>query len=255
MIGCWANGLNDCCGKISNEHIFSNCILDDKIDVQGFSWCKEEKKTIGSGSFKSGILCEKHNSTLSPYDTEALRFGKALTSFWDTSKKFDRHGFNPKHAPVEFDVNGARLEKWFCKTLVNVFMVNKEEARIPYDVILPFLYQDGKLDKPYGLYVVAKKGQSIQIGKRISMAPLFDTSGDSHKELAGGLFVLHGFCFLFLLPSSSEPFKDNKFVMNVGESGEFDWNDHTLNWHHREINQFRMKGKKSFKALSLEFMW
>ena len=72
MEKCWANSLGDCDGKISREHTVSESLFKGTyVDVKGFSWCKSEEKRIGLGSLTKKILCEKHNSALSPLDAAA----------------------------------------------------------------------------------------------------------------------------------------------------------------------------------------
>lgn len=65
MRKCWASGLGNCDGKITGEHLISNNLLDNKIKVKGFKWCKEEMKEVGSSGLVSNFLCKKHNEDLS----------------------------------------------------------------------------------------------------------------------------------------------------------------------------------------------
>jgi len=70
MEKCYANSLGGCSGKLSGEHIVSKGILEEWVDVIGFSWCKDEVKRLHKLSLVSNILCEVHNWALSPFDAE-----------------------------------------------------------------------------------------------------------------------------------------------------------------------------------------
>jgi hypothetical protein len=66
---CWANCLGDCRGKISGEHIITEKIRNsNEIGVLGLPWCRTKHQFIGVASFTKNMLCERHNSTVSPVD-------------------------------------------------------------------------------------------------------------------------------------------------------------------------------------------
>lgn len=243
----------NCSNRLSREHIISNCLLEDSITVQGFSWCRE-KKSIGSANFVSKHLCEYHNNLLSPTDDEILKYVDTIKNFNALSKKIANEGFHLKKIPVRFILDGSLLEKWFCKTLMNVSLVNEREVIIPYEAILSFLFLDKKFERPYGLSVAARVTQEIIMGPRIEITPVLNIREDGIKELAGGLFIVRGFYFILLLPCSREPFKDNKFTLNIADSTQR-WDDLQLNWHHKEINQFWKRGRKKYKTHLIHFEW
>ena len=255
MRECWAKGLQDCDGNISCEHIISECLLSEMIYVQGFSWCKEEKKQIGAANFVSKILCKKHNQLLSPTDTEILKFVKSVKEFNRNRELFELQGFSLKRIPIKFQIDGRLLEKWFCKTLTNIAMVNEKEALIPFEIILPYLFSDYSLEKPYGLSFAGKVGQELHMNDQIVAFPLFNETTKSTKELAGGLFILRGFYLIFLLPCSREPFRDNKLVLTHSSFLDDKWDDLQINWHNKEINEFRKRGRKKYKTQLIEFSW
>lgn len=116
MNDCWAFCLGDCSDKMSREHIISAAMfLSDTIVVQGLPWCRDERKEIGLSSFTKKILCTKHNSDLSVYDTaakesiETLRESTRLSNLRMEGKR--------KHTRiVHFPIDGVALERWFLKT-------------------------------------------------------------------------------------------------------------------------------------------
>ncbi len=255
MNKCWAKGLNGCDGNISREHIISNCLLSDIIQVQGFSWCKAEKKQIGAASFVSKSLCRKHNEQLSPTDEEIMKFVKALKQFNKNRKLFAVNGFSLKPIPIKFEIDGSLLEKWFCKTLINIAMVNAKEAIIPFKIIVPYLFSAYSLEKPFGLSFAVKVGQKINMKEEIIVSPLFNEIADLTKELAGGLFIFNGFYLILLLPCSREPLKNNKLVLTGGSLFADNWDDLQINWHHKEINEFGRRGRKKYKTQFIQFNW
>jgi hypothetical protein len=97
MRKCWANKLGNCAKGITREHLISNSILPISIVVQGFSWCRDVPKEIGSGSFVSNFLCEEHNNQLSKTDSEILNFAKAFKNFDKTMTKIKKYGFSQKY--------------------------------------------------------------------------------------------------------------------------------------------------------------
>src|SRR5688500_9935061 len=71
-MNCWAHSLGDCDDKQSREHLVSASLWEgDSITVQGFPWCRDAPATIGLANLTSKVLCKRHNSLLSPLDSEA----------------------------------------------------------------------------------------------------------------------------------------------------------------------------------------
>lgn len=89
MKKCWANSYGQCGNKITGEHLISKSILNKRIIVQGFSWCKDQPKEIGQASLVNNFLCNHHNEALSPSDTEIANFVSSLDKFTATEKKLE----------------------------------------------------------------------------------------------------------------------------------------------------------------------
>jgi len=118
--GCWAASLGDCKGKISREHLVSECLLPEGgIRVSGFPWCKDEPKFVGNAALVGNILCEKHNSELSELDSSAKRSFDILNESWRLygirSKIINR-----RWPQKTFIIDGVLLERWFVKTFINL---------------------------------------------------------------------------------------------------------------------------------------
>jgi hypothetical protein len=76
---CWASPLGHCSDKISREHWVSRAFFTaPSVSIKGMAWCKLEEKTIGIDSAVAKVLCQHHNSVLSPLDTEAGKFTQVL---------------------------------------------------------------------------------------------------------------------------------------------------------------------------------
>lgn len=47
MEKCWAKAVSDCCGNPSLEHYISRALFEGpKVRVQGFAWCKDERRRL-----------------------------------------------------------------------------------------------------------------------------------------------------------------------------------------------------------------
>jgi hypothetical protein len=84
---CYAAHLGNCKGGVSREHYISESVLEiagRDVQVSGFPWQEANKPMqIGIGSLTSKILCEHHNSQLSPLDGSGRDFLQALKSSFD----------------------------------------------------------------------------------------------------------------------------------------------------------------------------
>lgn len=70
--GCWAASLGNCSGRISREHLVSECLFaDQSVFVQGLDWCLDAAKEVRIESLTGKVLCEAHNRGLSELDAAA----------------------------------------------------------------------------------------------------------------------------------------------------------------------------------------
>lgn len=112
---CYARILGGCDGGLSREHIVSEAILDNIsptncIDVINPHWAKGETKRVGKRRLTARVLCLKHNSLLSPLDTEMATFqahvGRALSQ-------------HNKANEIEC-IDGNKIERWMLKVLLGL---------------------------------------------------------------------------------------------------------------------------------------
>jgi hypothetical protein len=207
---CWASCLGECAGGTSGEHLVSQALFpDDKITVQGMSWCLKEPKTIGLASLTGNILCRKHNSDLSSLDDtvkdtfeklrEAMELSALRSEERSTSWIFRR-----------FEINGPLLESWFLKTFINI----THRGRFPIGAgsvvdgtapaeFVRIAFGQETFGAGGGLYIAGKAGDNIQYRQGLSLTTLLE-----NDVLVAGKFALCGFnFFLSLLPEKLEQFR------------------------------------------------
>lgn len=253
MKDCWAYDLGDCYGKLTKEHIVTNSIIGKTVKVKGFSWCKNESKEIGSPSLVNKILCEKHNNELSVFDSEAKNFISVINNFCLNNDNFSKFGFRKKDLPIVHKIDGKNLERWCCKTLINVALSQTDEIIVAPEKILTFIFRDKNFEKPYGLNFAISVGQKINTNVFLEIRPLFNKKENFNKELAGGLFIFRGLYLIVLIPCSKDNLIiDNKLVLNLNNN-EIEWNNLQLNWHNRRID-YSQPGKKLLMQ-RIKFNW
>jgi hypothetical protein len=162
-----------------------------------------------------------------------------------------------KNIPYITNLNAILIEKWFCKTLINLALVNQKEVIVDFDFLLPIIFGNKSFEKPYGLNLANSVGQIIDPTKYIiEFSPLLNKIDSSKCELAGGLFTFFGIYFILLLPCSKERFINGKLVLNLeDEIASKNWDNLELFWHHKEIVHDEKKGRKQYKVQSIKFDW
>lgn len=150
---CWASVLRDCARGSSREHYISDGIFDgQQVTAIGLSWCRHVPMTIGLKSAVAKILCGKHNSALSPFDTEAGKLSRFLQT-------------NILHHPLEegtISLNGSLLEKWALKTFLNLGYIRglhrEQPNRLePRPDLVRYIYENAPIADGVGLYLVTGK--------------------------------------------------------------------------------------------------
>ena len=147
---CWASCLGDCGGGLSREHYISDGIFDEEaITAFGLSWCNEKPLTIGLSSAVSKILCKKHNEAFSPFDSEAAKLSRFLSA----------NILDDPLAHNEVTLDGALLERWSLKTLLNLGYIGALDQENfvqlqPPPEIVKSLFQNAEVPDGIGLYFV-----------------------------------------------------------------------------------------------------
>ena len=171
---CYMRSSNDCSTKISGEHYVSAAILSEfgNLRTSGLPFFGPGETQVGINALISNILCTRHNSALSPLDTEGRRMLVAI-----------RNGIN--HVWKESlstktlcrIVSGEAFERWGLKTLMGLLAANVARTdgastannfSIPEALIVEAL-TTGRLPPGYGLYV---GHESDMLHDTIGFAPL-----------------------------------------------------------------------------------
>lgn len=160
---CYAAPLGDCVPKITKEHWLSKNIIEalygDGLPplVSGIPWLQGDERAIGANSLAAPVLCERHNSSLSPLDTAA---GEAFDVLWD----FQRAQRDPARIDLnEFAlVNGPHIERFLLKLLWGGCAAGSYgsggapiqgiRSAVDQRMLLEALYRGGALPEGWGMF-------------------------------------------------------------------------------------------------------
>ena len=108
---CYAQLLRDCGGKVSAEHAIARQIsstMGNGPIERVLSNGRHVKAMVGTAGRK--ILCQRHNSSLSPLDTVGRRFVQAVL-------EHKRRAYENISGDVHVLFNGYDVERWMLKVL------------------------------------------------------------------------------------------------------------------------------------------
>lgn len=191
MRTCWAKDLGDCAGKISGEHIISKAVLKaDRIFIPDCKLAGSEK-AVGVNSLTRRILCEHHNSALSPVDQAG---GLIMSVLEDEDRQLD-----------EVVIDGLMFERWLLKTAINstfagddrigVGMTGAEAGKVPA-YLLHLAFGRVQFTHQMGAYFLFPEGTFWHRQGEIIVVPII-----KNGEIGGVYFHLRGFdVFLSLFP-------------------------------------------------------
>ncbi|MDX2091216.1 MAG: hypothetical protein SFX73_25380 [Kofleriaceae bacterium] len=144
---CYANTLDDCCSEINQEHYISKKLLKrlGRFEAEGFAW-RPKKGPVGL-NLQARILCERHNTALSPLDA-------MITDLYDLMRAWqDRKELG------ERVLDGEDLERWALKALCGLVMsggvrpgrdqANETEPSIPRKYAR-ILFGEAEMPKRWG---------------------------------------------------------------------------------------------------------
>jgi hypothetical protein len=187
----------------------------------------EEPKTIGLSGLVAKILCRKHNSHLSGLDETALDTFDAFRESVRLNKV--RTGLRAKSWRNKlFVIDGARLERWFLKTLINLSVGSEwivgpgvHPEGMPSEHLVKVAFGMEQFEEGAGLYIAGLTGEKID-----SMDGVHVTPRTHGPNLVGGAFTFRGYRFhLNLLPErlrmdgqSHLLYRDSKMVFRVPNS-------------------------------------
>lgn len=193
------NTTANCSDKLSREHYISKTILTQfgTPVVTGLPWQEPDSSTAyGLNALTSRILCDRHNTALSPLDDAAGKAFQAITEAMSyiTKKSLARH-------TKFFLISGDALELWGIKTLLGLFTAkiaraNRVSLADQYDLNFTVAIQALSglgLASPLGLYI-HPHGETVS--HTLAVAPLI-----SHPDKSvGGLRInMQGIVMDFLI--------------------------------------------------------
>ncbi len=190
---CWAQTIGGCDEKSLEHYVTKSIFSSDIVKVKGLPWCKEEKQ-LGLAGLGRHILCRRHNSLLSPLDSEAVKLMQALkyaVELRDLRSKYKAQRWSVHRKFID----GKILEKWFLKTLINLSYDESEKYVVPLNKLASICYGHSFFERPMGLYMTASKGDKITIDETFSMAPIWK----NNSILVGGNFEYAGFKFVLAM--------------------------------------------------------
>jgi hypothetical protein len=172
---CYAHSLGGCTTQTSDEHYVSEGVLkaisEDKpgnphIYVRNLRpYNSGMKKKLDIGRLTAPILCTKHNSDLSPFDTA----GKIVCQ---AAERLHMAYLNGDAAREEYKVDGADFERWMLKTLCSCLCSRKmwdyeemDETVFPEEW-LQVLFNRAMLVNPLGLYWQPTAGCGLALDDR-----------------------------------------------------------------------------------------
>jgi len=113
-------------------------------------------------------------------------------------------------ALVQFEIDGALLERWFLKTAINLCVVKEDDsltwlgtsanASSPPADLVRAAFGQRRLLKPMGLYAAATVGQLEETQDQVTFGPLL--KGES---IAGGVFNFRGQRFMVYFGEGALP--------------------------------------------------
>jgi hypothetical protein len=210
--GCWAASLGNCGGRISREHLVSECLFaDQSVFVQGLDWCLDAPKEVRIESLTGKVLCETHNRGLSELDAAASAGFEAIRLMAKLSEERGRSPFvNWAHRQI--DIDGERLERWFLKTLIN-FSFNRNliigpgdyPSGVPSQHLVRIAFGLEQFSSGQGLYTAYRSRETFMLEDRFGF-----TAKARGANLLMGAFVFRGLRFyLNLLPQRFESIEDS----------------------------------------------
>lgn len=180
---CYASKLNGCSEKQSLEHYISHDALKlFTLDTNGMIGIESKtlNKEIPVATFGSKVLCESHNSVLSPIDRCGTKFFAALhqvhSNFQSPSSDRQRR--------IVTGVNGYNLEQWLLKMLIGRACSINRNWQPPLRW-LKILFGKRGMPQGEGLYCLAKPGQRLIVRDNKFVVSLLYDMDSEPNELVG----------------------------------------------------------------------
>ena len=206
---CYLSPTGNCGTKITREHFISRNILERittstlKFENAAHFFGGKSTVEIAITAFSAKVLCDVHNSALSPLDTEA---GSAFSKIEDLYRDIKRIGEAKRVFKSFYLSSGIDIERWMVKVYCGLVAAGKIRGIrgkvVQRDALPPCLFDSlmGKsmLDSPLGLYMHSFVGQTRTSGG-FTFGTIQLTDG---SDGVGGLMLSLGVMNLVLVTSS-----------------------------------------------------
>jgi hypothetical protein len=184
---CYMASTSDCSSKITREHYVSRAVLEaigDQIVCSGLPWLPEgETVSFGKNSLTANVLCDRHNSALSPLDATAEAFFSELR---DIESQLNRKAWSKKIRVRA--IRGENLELWALKTLMGIFHAGiarsgggkrlRDGFQLPLKRYCALLAGREQMAPPAGMYLQASLHHRLRLENAVAMAPLTSEPGN-----------------------------------------------------------------------------
>lgn len=189
---CYASGFNDCSTKITGEHYISEGVLKQfgpKVGVGGLPWIEEgQTKILPTGVLTANILCDRHNSMLSPIDQVGIRF------FRELGPGGGRVRFGPDDPPEFHVFRGEMVELWMLKVACGLIASRNAADRDTGLLIeesvptawIHILFGLAPMPPGWGLYIRSDLGDHYRPGSVFEWWFMYP-----NRILNGAIFIAH----------------------------------------------------------------
>lgn len=239
---CYARALGGCSERISTEHFVSESVLKHvggprfgNPSVYGRNLAfqrSSDKKLLDIGRLTSGILCTRHNSDLSPFDTA----GKAIA---EAAEDLHLAMTDPSRTASSVRIRGDDFERWMLKTLCSSLYSGKmwrdlavRKGVCPTIEWLKCLFQDAPFPAGQGIFwqPTEIEGLTAHDWSELEFHPLMSLDG----QQVGGMRVwLFGLRFDLVAanldPDPLSPYSPDRYrpgrvqLFGRSDSIRFDW--------------------------------
>jgi hypothetical protein len=177
---------------MSKEHIYSQATArkHSKNAMAVLGMANMRDGPIGLDGPKARILCDYHNSKLSPLDSEAKILADGLHRFVDGAE----------YTIVQLD--GLLFERWALKTVINHMAAGLGHSKkwLPSEQLVRCAFGLESLPNGCGLYLLRIEDYEPISLEQTGITPVWKGStAKIPEEMMGAILYLHGAVFFLLL--------------------------------------------------------
>jgi hypothetical protein len=206
---------------MSKEHWISANILKvialrsaspGKFKVQGLRWQGDSVTQLSVKGMQSKILCQRHNSALSPLDAEAGEMFRIVQTYQQVME-----AGQPVNLFAIFD--GPSIERWLVKFLLgglasqNIGLQDRRptglKAEASYDLLLESLFRRSSVVPEWTLYQHGRAGSLFKPAADIEFAIYLDTD----QRVTGCAAAIGTTCLMLALTNIAHNVISRNFIV------------------------------------------